>query len=139
MNTVFARKVRSLVLSVFVNDVPLLFICAIMVSYTLFIDFQKGVHFILSQALAFAILVMSSLLWQITKQEGWGDFSLVFFLARRFVSGFGIYMVLMIPLGFLVVSDLIPNKWFIYLGLALCAGVLSDFGIKFGASENESF
>ncbi len=137
MNTVFARKVRSLVLEVF--DLALFIFCCLTVSYTLFVDFQKGVYFILSQVLAFTILIVSSFLWQMTRNEGWGDFSLIFFLSRLLMSGISIYMVLMMPLSLLVILDIVPNKWFIYLGLALCSGVLSEFGVKFGASENETF
>ncbi len=135
MNTVYARKVRSLVLKFF--DITIFIFCCLTVSYTLFVDFQRGAYFVLSQVLAFAILIASSFLWQMTRKEGWGDHSLVLYLASRGISGVSIYIILMIPLGLLIISGIIPNKWFIYLGLALCAGALSDFGVKFGSSENE--
>jgi hypothetical protein len=137
MNTVFARKVRLLVLRFF--DEALFILSCLMVSYTLFIDFQGGAYFILYQVLTFAILIASSFLWQMTKKEGWGDFSLIFYLAGRHISGLSIYIILMMPLGLLIILDIVPNKWFMYLGLALCAGFLSDFGVKFGSSENEFF
>jgi hypothetical protein len=110
-----------------------------MVSYTLFVDFQGGTYFILNQVLAFVILITSSFLWQITRKEGWGDLSLILYLARLGISGVSIYIILMMPLGLLIITGIVPNKWFMYLGLALCAGFLSDFGVKFGATENKLF
>lgn len=137
MNMVFARKIRSLVLKFF--NLALFIFCCTTVSYTLFVDFQEGAHFILIQVLAFAILIASSFLWQMKRKGGRGDLSFIIHLTRFAISGVSIYIILMIPLSLLIVSDAVPSKWFVYLSLALCAGVLSDFGVKFGALENETF